>query len=256
MMKKFKRIYVEITNACNLSCHFCDKTIRQKRHMTSSEYRLVVDKIAPFTDYVYLHVKGEPLLHNELEEILEISKGKVLVNITTNGTLIDKRIDIFRKYKDVINRVNISVHSNFSDEGYLEKILDFCRIVNEEELFDVVIRFWIKESVNVVNRFTETKFVHLSFDEEFSWPNLNKPFVSDVGKCLGTKTHLAVLSNLDVVPCCLDHDGVMVLGNLFNEDLSDIINKPMFQKIKQGFSDRKIVMDLCKHCSYRRRFDG
>ena len=122
MMKKFKRIYVEITNACNLNCHFCDKTIRPKRHMTSSEYRLVIDKIAPFTDYVYLHVKGEPLLHNELEEILEISKGKVLVNITTNGTLIDKRIDVLRKYKAVINRVNISVHSNFQDEGYLEKV--------------------------------------------------------------------------------------------------------------------------------------
>ena len=99
MMKKFKRIYVEITNACNLNCHFCDKNIRPKRHMTSSEYRLVIDKIAPFTDYVYLHVKGEPLLHNELEEILEISKGKVLVNITTNGTLIDKRIDVLRKYQ-------------------------------------------------------------------------------------------------------------------------------------------------------------
>lgn len=54
---KFKRIYVEITNVCNLSCSFCSLTRSDKREMTPDEFEIVMRKICDYTDYVYFHVK-------------------------------------------------------------------------------------------------------------------------------------------------------------------------------------------------------
>lgn len=88
-MKRFKKIYIEITNICNLNCEFCPKTQRQKTILTKEEFQHIIKEIQPYTDYVYFHVKGEPLLHPELGVFLDICKEYGLkVNITTNLSLI------------------------------------------------------------------------------------------------------------------------------------------------------------------------
>ena len=69
---QFKKVYIEITNNCNLNCSFCKNNSREKLFMSSGDFETIIKKIKPYTKYVYLHVKGEPLLHPELEEILKI----------------------------------------------------------------------------------------------------------------------------------------------------------------------------------------
>ena len=99
MSKKFTRIYVEITNYCNLSCSFCSKDTREKKEMTVDEFRSVISKIKDYTENIYLHVKGEPLLHSHFDEILSIcDENNVNLKITTNGTLLAKRKDILLKH--------------------------------------------------------------------------------------------------------------------------------------------------------------
>lgn len=254
LMSKFRRIYVEISNSCNLSCSFCKKENREKRALTVDEYKLIMDKIKPYTDYVYLHVKGEPLLHLRLEEILDATPMKI--NITTNGTLLNEKMDTIIRFAHKINMINISVHSNINNPNYLLEVKKFCEFVDANRLFYVHLRFWTNESQKVKNYFSETKYIRFSTDEEFLWPSLDNPYIGDKGFCQGLRTHIAILSNGDVVPCCLDHDGVIKLGNIFVNDLEDIINSPLYQKIKQGFAKRQVVHSLCQRCSYRRRFDG
>lgn len=83
------RIYLEITNICNRSCAFCPGTKRPARMLTPEEFALLAGRLRPHTDYLYLHVMGEPLLHPQLGELLDIaSRLGFRVIVTTNGTLL------------------------------------------------------------------------------------------------------------------------------------------------------------------------
>ena len=105
-MKKFKKIYVEITNICNLSCSFCSIDNRVKESITVEKFEEVLKKINDYTDYIYLHVKGEPLLYPNLKELLDLSlKYNKKVNITTNGTLLTEKVDILNHHS--IRQINI-----------------------------------------------------------------------------------------------------------------------------------------------------
>ena len=88
-MRKFKKVYIEITNVCNLSCNFCPKTSRNYKFMNREEFSYILNEVRPFTEHIYLHLMGEPLLNQEIEYFLAESKKKGLnVNLTTNGTLL------------------------------------------------------------------------------------------------------------------------------------------------------------------------
>ena len=94
----FKKIYIEITNKCNLNCSFCSKNNRKIKEVSVEEFEYIVKKIDKYTDYLYLHVKGEPLLHKNLDGILNVArKYKKRVNITTNGSLLEKNMDVILK---------------------------------------------------------------------------------------------------------------------------------------------------------------
>src|SRR5574344_691968 len=108
---KFKKIYVEITNNCNLNCSFCSKDKRQKKSLTEREFRYILNEIKEYTNYIYLHVKGEPLLHKDIIKFINIAdEYNLKVNLTTNGVLIDKEIDKLKECK-AINKINFSLHS-------------------------------------------------------------------------------------------------------------------------------------------------
>mgnify|MGYP003310530992 CR=1 FL=1 len=94
-MKKFKKVYVEITNICNLNCSFCNNNKREKKFMNVSDFSHIIDEVKKYTDYIYLHVKGEPLLHPLFKDFIHVASEKgFLINITTNGTLLLKNLDI------------------------------------------------------------------------------------------------------------------------------------------------------------------
>ena len=107
---RFKRIYVEITSSCNLNCSFCQETLRAPVFMSTEQFTHVLKEIKPYTNFIYLHVKGEPLLHPQLENILKMCREEnIIVNITTNGTLLHKQLDTLIKYP--VHQINVSIHS-------------------------------------------------------------------------------------------------------------------------------------------------
>lgn len=284
---RFKRIYVEITNTCNLSCSFCSKGILPKRQMSEAEFTHVISQIRPFTDYIYLHVKGEPLSHPLLPRFLDICfENSIKVNLTTNGTLIDKLHDTLLE-KPALRQVNFSLHSfetasKINIDSYLNNIIAFAKGSNEKNSTYNVFRFWnldaqrkpdaaaksmletIQQSFNVSEVLTSlasersiklANRTFISFEEQFDWPSLDNPFVSNSGICYGARTMAAILADGTVVPCCLDADGIINLGNIFSQSFQSIIESQVFTDITRGFMDRKIVSSLCQHCSYRTKFD-
>lgn len=276
-MKKFKKIYIEITNICNLSCSFCSKEKRVKETISLEKMEKLLKKINDYTDYVYLHVKGEPLLHPGLDKVLNLcEKYHKKVNITTNGILLKEKKEILKN--PVVRQINLSLHSENRKESYLEDIFE---TVEELKNKIIVYRFWTmdedglnEKSTKIVNKIIDN--YHLSPEivekvktdnhikikenlyvdkaEEFIWPNLENDYYEEEGYCYALKDQLAILVDGTVVPCCLDSDSIISLGNIYQNTLEEIINSNRFQTMKIGFSNHKKIEELCKHCSFKNRF--
>lgn len=282
IIRTFRKAYLEITNCCNLSCSFCPKTARPPRTLTPEEFKLLAGKIRPATEYLYLHLMGEPLLHPELDEILRIAGALGFrVNITTNGTLLGRWENVIIS-SPAVRKVSISLHSfEANEEGKPENYFGSCadfagKAAAAGKL--VGLRLWnldgTKPGENALNdrilELLHRKFpgdwpenrsgqtirerLFLEYGERFEWPDLEAPDHGASGFCMGLRDQIGVLSDGTVVPCCLDHEGDLALGNLFREELSDILESPRAVGIYEGFSQRKRLERLCRRCGYATRF--
>ncbi len=275
-MNKFKKIYIEITNKCNLSCSFCSIDNRERREMTVEEFKIVLDKVPDYTESIYLHVKGEPLLHSKLEDILNIcDQYNVKVCITTNGTLLKNKKSVLLKHN--IKQINVSLHSENNYPDYFDNVFNTCDELSKK--ITIIYRLWVlkdinklftkivdkiikhyKLSTNIVNKIYEDKNIniadniYLDKDIEFTWPNDSNEDYEINGTCYGTRSHIAILSNGIITPCCLDSEGNINLGNIFNDDIETVLNNKLYKEIKEGFQNNRIVNPLCRKCNYRLRF--
>lgn len=278
--RKFLKIYIEITNVCNLNCSFCDKTNREKAFISVVDFKTILEKINNYTDLIALHVKGEPLLHPDLKEILNlIDEYGLKANITTNATILKKKMDIILNSKS-IRQINISLHSaeqnNLSKEQYLKDIFECVDNIKAKTNIIISYRLWnlkdikknkinenileelgnkyefndIIEKAKVQDFLELEKNIFLNQDIEFKWPNLQADIISKNGKCYGLRNQLAILVNGDVVPCCLDGNGDIVLGNIFNNNLDEILNTSRACNIKEGFEKHELREDLCMRCGF------
>ncbi len=276
-MKRFKKIYIEISNICNLSCSFCPGTKRAPKIMDLNKFKTVIQKITPFTDYVYFHLLGEPLLHPYLEEFLKICEENSLkVIITTNGTLIKKQQKILLNsashYKTVISLHSFEANKNQNFDDYINNCLSYAKMAEDKKI--VVLRLWNNGGEDKLNNEIlekiESRFptpwrntrggkqignnVYIQFGDKFDWPDIESDNQSDTAFCYGLRDQIGILADGTVVPCCLDNNGEINLGNIFESDLNDIINTTRAKNIYNGFSNRTTCEELCKKCSFARKF--
>lgn len=260
---RFKKIYIEISNICNLDCFFCAKTNREKRSLTIDEFKLILNKIKPFTKYLYFHVLGEPLLHKNINEFINIAHQEgFYINITTNGYLINNL------KSNNVRQINISLHS-FNDkynkplDEYLSDIYKF--IDNNKDTY-INFRIWaFNPNSNIIIKSLEERFninisigthtkldnnIYLDFDNEFLWPDESNELVSTNYSCHALKDHIAILSDGTVTACCLDASGKINLGNIFKEELNDVLNKDLFKKMLEGFNNNQRIHPLCQRCNF------
>lgn len=279
-----ERAYLEISNICNLNCSFCQKSKREKRIMTKDETATALSRLAGRVKYVYLHVMGEPLLHPELDEILfQVGRCGMRACITTNGTLLGTRGDILLRHADVLHKVSVSLHApegNGEDEldEYVGAVCDFAKSARDVGIF-TVLRLWNLDSElhlgkNKQNAKIESiirerlgdgwqkrgmgykicERVFIEYGEVFEWPAESSGEERERLYCHALADQIAILCDGTVVPCCLDADGNMPLGNILKDELEEILDSPRARAIKEGFAKKQAVEALCKKCTYARRF--
>ncbi len=275
-----KKVYVEITNVCNLNCSFCHGTKREKRFLPPEDFRLFAEKIRPFTEYIYLHVLGEPLIHPQLKEILDICEElHFKVTVTTNGTLLRRNADVLLSCP-ALYKVSVSLHSFEANErkslleDYMTGVCVFAAKAARQGVI-VALRLWNEGGENSLNsdinalisdRFpgpyrenrsgiTLSKNVFLEYGEKFDWPDLAAP-ETGAGFCMGLRDQAAVLCDGTVVPCCLDCEGDIPLGNLYEQSLEDILNGERAKNLINGFSERRASEELCRRCGYAKQKFG
>ena len=263
----YKKVYLEITNDCNLSCGFCIKNKRIKKYIEKSDFLFILDKLKQYTKYLYFHVLGEPLLHPDINEFIDIASKTFKVNITTNGYLIEKI-----KYNKNVRQINISLQSfdlkyNISLNNYMKNIFD---TVDELSKYTYIsYRFWVendysKEILKILNKKYNTNLslnnlknntsiannTFISINKEFIWPDLSNNYYSELGTCRALKDHIGILVDGTIVPCCLDSMGIIKLGNIFNDDLYHVINSERYKNMLNGFNNNKKCELLCRKCKY------
>ena len=246
--------------------------------MTEEEFSAILPKIRPFTDFLYFHLMGEPLLHPQLERFLELAGEQGFkVILTTNGTLLAKQQEMLLR-SPALHKINISLHAFEANDlavpfsQYLYDCFSFGKAAEGKKL--VVYRLWNNGGQDARNtHILETMRTHfpaewiqerkgtrignrlfLEYGDKFDWPDLTAKDGGNRVFCYGLRDQLGILCDGTVVPCCLDHEGDISLGNLHQTDLEEILVNPRAKAIYEGFSRKKAAEELCRRCGYARRF--
>lgn len=267
------RCYLEITNVCNLDCLFCPKTRRQARTLSLQEFDILTDRLAGHAKFLYFHLMGEPLLHARLPQFIVMSREKGFVPVlTTNGTLLSRAASVIDALP---HKVQISLHSHEGNgkdnpEEYIAGVMRFALEASSRGIV-VVLRLWNKGGYDSANaRLLElmelyiprpwsgrhdgwllADRIYLEYDHIFEWPDSEREeCAGDESFCYGLRNQIGVLADGTVVPCCLDHDGDIALGNLFDKTLDEILSSPRARAMYDGFTRHEAVEPLCRRCGY------
>ena len=272
----YSRAYVEITNICNMHCSFCHGHNRPPRQLTLEEFGHILSQLEGVTQYIYYHLMGEPLLHPKLPEFLRLAKQRGFFSmLTTNGTLLHKHGQALLDAG--VHKVSISVHSfesgtPESHRQYLSQIADFAKEATARGTI-VCLRLWNRGCDEGRNRDTEACLreflpgewaentrgyrlrdkLFLEYGDRFIWPDRENDEQAGTLTCYGMRDQFGILSDGTVVPCCLDSDGVINLGNVFSQPLQEILSSRRAQRIAEGLRNKKAVEALCRRCPYAHR---
>ena len=277
-MKRFNKVYLEISNLCNLRCAFCPGTKRAPHRMTEEEFSALLPKIRPFSDYLYFHLMGEPLCHPLLGRFLELAgQAGFKVILTTNGTLLPKMQEVLLS-APALHKVNISLHAFEANDlavpfsEYLRGCFAFGRAAEGKCI--VSYRLWNSGGADELNgQILDTmaeyfprpwaeerrgprlgQKIYLEYGDKFDWPDLSAADNGERVFCYGLRDQIGVLCDGTVVPCCLDHEGDLNLGNLHETTMDAILETPRAKAIYEGFQKGKAAEELCRKCGYATRF--
>ena len=273
----YNKVYIEITNICNMNCSFCHGHSRVPRRMSKEEFEFILGKLTQHTKYIYYHLMGEPLTHPLLPDFIKLAGEYGYKSIiTTNGTLLNKRKD--ELLSAGVHKVNISLHS-FEDGdddsyiSYVSSLADFAKAAAAAGTI-VVFRLWNKGydggknefalnllAQNITGDWAENTRgirvrdkIFVEFGERFEWPDSSAEIKGNKFFCYGLKDQFGILADGTVVPCCLDSDGVINLGNIFSEDINSILSSERATAMVEGFKQGKAAETLCQKCGYAQRF--
>jgi MoaA/NifB/PqqE/SkfB family radical SAM enzyme len=282
---KFRKAYIEITNACNLSCDFCPRTSREPLFMDDGLFEIACAQLQGRVEHLHLHVMGEPLLHPRLEKYLDVCAfyGH-RVSLITNGLLLAQRGPGLTA-KPALRLLGVSLHSysgQMDEAGlrsYLEAVKNFAALAADGSRCIVQMRFWNKgvDSASQAGLFQlieETFCLPYSLEDKlktrrsfmlgtnlcldssapFQWPSLDNEDYGGQGTCYGLRRQCAVLADGTVTACCLDNNGTLDLGNIRERSLTDIFSGIRAVAIRGGFEQGVVVEELCRKCPYRLRF--
>jgi radical SAM protein with 4Fe4S-binding SPASM domain len=265
-MKKFKKIYVEVTNACNLNCEFCIKNKRDKKYITINEFEILLEKIKDYTDYLYFHVLGEPLMHPKINDLINIASKNFNINITTNGYLVNRI-----KGNKNIRQINISLHSfndnyNIELNNYLDNVFDSIDTLIKNKTY-ISLRLWVKNKYNKkiidyinkryniyidynIKNYKVNDYIFINNFHEFIWPDLNNNTYEVNGTCYALTDHIGILVDGTIIPCCLDSRGDIALGNIYTNNLIEVLNSDRVNNMIRGFKCNRKEEELCRHCKF------
>ena len=265
-------VMLEVTNTCNLKCRFCPAVnLKRKKGFMDVGLAGKVLKQCKNLQYVYLYDWGEPLLHPELDRIIETAtRLGHRTFMVTNGTLLVPELS------EKIIAAGLSTIC-FSIDG-IDETYEYFRGVEYDLVRENVERFLkVKERLNpdlrveinyvvselsegAVERFREIwgpKVDHITFQPMLTYQNVprRRP-CRELWK--GT---LVVFWDGTVVACCVDYEGLLAVGDAKKDSMNALLNSQAMVRLRRGHAKGNFC-SLCSYCSEYEtseidgRFDG
>ncbi|PAF48371.1 hypothetical protein BKH46_00180 [Helicobacter sp. 12S02634-8] len=287
-MSRFKKIYIEISDVCGLACSFCPSAKNVRKSMPLALFEKACVQSKRLCDRIALHVLGDPCRAKNLSDYLDIAQHYGLkVDLVTSGFyLLSHSFD--RLLSPPIAQISISLNAGFDPanpplENYLETIFEFCRYKLAKDTANfinlriqdstmarlsgvkksILEYFGVKDSGNDSDgsgdgsgdgskgRFRLGKKVFLNITQTFQWPKISPQSAIKTEKyCHGLISQVAILADGTIVPCCMDAEGKLALGNLYTQALTEVLESPRALRIQEGFMRGEACEELCRHCLY------
>ena len=248
--------------------------------MTVEEFDQISTFIQPYTNYIYLHVLGEPLLHPDFRKIVETAQSKnININLSTNASLLAKHIDFL--IDNPLRQINFSLHDaeeNIPEEkwgDYILMILKFAELAASDTYINM--RLWNSQMeasqhlnryfLGEINRFFGLNLlgdevfatsrsikiadhIFLDISTRFEWPDGVTQKSTPKRTCYALRDHIAILTDGTVVPCCIDAEAQIPLGNIFQQSINEMIGAPRAIALKTGLQNNFFTEEICKTCGF------
>lgn len=275
---RFKKIYIELSDICGLSCDFCPSKKALRGVLKLENFEKIAAQIFDKSELFTLHLLGDPLILKNLEDYLNIAKKyHMKLEITTSGFYLTPKNQTLLLKFDNIHQINLSLIAFLTQKKqslglYFEPILKLCKKHLERKLSSFInLRLWNLNAncLPPIENEVIYKFLSKNFNQKldktknknrlarhiilhqapfFEWPNLSNSIVSTQGYCHALNKQLGILSDGTLVPCCFDTRGDIDLGNILEKPLEFILNSHRFLRLKEGFAKNQRLESLCQRC--------
>jgi radical SAM protein with 4Fe4S-binding SPASM domain len=277
---------VESTNYCNIKCVMCprgepDIMTRELGHMSTALFERVLDQAVYFTDPCWFHWFGEPLMNPRLFEQIALAKRKVPnLGISTNATLLgpanaervlDSGLDtiliaVDGATKEVYERVRKGPFPFERVRENVERFLEMKRARGVSKPHTMLSIIVMDETANDLESFREhwqargaNEVIHKPFTDwggqddrflELALPSQRPIFRSPrAHPCKHLWQSVVIAWDGRVVPCCLDYDAKMQLGDLKTTSLAEIWNGPAYVTLREAELAGRNCSALCACCN-------
>lgn len=285
-------VTIEPTNTCNLLCPVCEtgagKLAREKKKMSLDEFKIIADKISPFTNTLMLYFMGEPFLNDDSYEMIRYAKNKGIsfITVCTNGSFIDSwklvksgidevnfqisglTRDIHETYRigsdldSVMNNLKNTIKARNEFKSKMRIVCGFILMKQNEHQAEGVKRYMKQIGVDKTvivdpcvrtleqgKRFLPSNENHWFYNPVSFKKGELKPRIMPKHGCSWIYYSVVIQVNGDVVPCCRDVNGDFVMGNILKQEFNDIWNGADFKTFRKSLWREKNKINICNLCS-------
>ena len=261
---------------------------REEANMTLDEFQVIMNKLGPYTNTLMYYFMGEPFLNKHSYEMIRYAKdiGIPFITTCTNGDPVNPEKLIICGLDEVnfqIGGMTQETHEIYRINSNLERVLtalkETIRLKKERNSKIRVIAGFIVmkhneheietfqnhmaelgvDGITVINpcvrnisqgeQFLPENKRYWDYDVEAFKNGSLKPIIQSKNKCDWVYYSLSIHVNGDVVPCCRDPKGEMVMGNILKEDLDDIWNGKNYISFRKQLHKDQSQIKICQLCS-------
>lgn len=272
---KILHVNCELVSACNLKCIFCtrDPSKRPNYTMTMDQFSVVIDKlkqcksISVETELRYF-LSGEPFLQPNIFEMIKYGRqaGFIFSLIHTNGTMLKE------EYVDKLVSAGLQEIS-ISFDGDTKEVYEASRVGSSfDKVYPELRKFVARASgsplkvivqsivpaggdinarrANIVKMFPGANMYFVRHPHQWNTMDAIKTAIDISGKrkgpCMFPQSFFPIYANGDVPMCCADLNGDRIIGNVFEQSVTEIWEKK-FGEIRRSMLHNEYI-EGCDKC--------
>jgi radical SAM protein with 4Fe4S-binding SPASM domain len=232
-------IFIETITACNLRCNCCPNSIyprgliKNMKKMDIELFHKIIDQLSEldWEGEIQPHHCGEPLLDDRIPGLIQYIKKKLpraTVRFFTNGELLN--VDLYKiLIESGVNRFNITQHLPKKSKGVEEVLAYRDKFGGNNVKFDYYELGWLSSWGGEISIEGGRKLT------DCDWPCHN----------------VGIDYAGNVLMCCWDYANKVEIGNINNEKLINIWNKPFYRRLRKEIKKGIFQLDICKKCSFK-----